>query len=65
DDADDDFSLQSSYPIGENISKNYLQELFGGFPSSGVAGSNIQDGDISDYQILGDISDDNDNYSDG
>lgn len=65
DGADDDFSLQSSYPIGENISKNYLQELFGGFPSSGVAGSNIQDGDISDYQILGDISDDNDNYSDG
>ncbi|KAI3956452.1 hypothetical protein MKX01_016865, partial [Papaver californicum] len=63
--AGDDFSLQSSYPIGENISKNYLQELFGGFPSSGVAGSNIQDGDISDYQILGDISDDNDNYSDG
>ncbi|OVA17015.1 Transcription factor IIIC [Macleaya cordata] len=66
DDNDGDFSLQSSYPIGENISKNYLQELFGSFPSSGVVNNKVQDGEISDgeYQIFEEDSDDNDNYSD-
>ncbi|KAM7520307.1 hypothetical protein LguiB_019269 [Lonicera macranthoides] len=45
---------QSSYTDRENISRNYLQDLFGSFPFSDAAGGTaFQDADISDgeYEI--------------
>ncbi|XP_010248067.1 PREDICTED: anaphase-promoting complex subunit 15-like, partial [Nelumbo nucifera] len=63
---DGDFSLQSCYTNGENISKNYLQELFGSFPSAEAGRSKGQDADISDgeYQIYEQDSGDNDDHFD-
>lgn len=58
-----DFLPESSYANQDNISKNYLQELFGSFPYNG--GSNeFQDAENSDgeYQIYDQNSDEN--YSD-
>ncbi|KAF6142370.1 hypothetical protein GIB67_023395 [Kingdonia uniflora] len=59
---DVDFSLQpSSHTSGENISKNYLQELFGSFPFTEAGNNLAQNTDCSDgeYQIF-----DNFNFSD-
>ncbi|KAF9616288.1 hypothetical protein IFM89_029064 [Coptis chinensis] len=64
--GDGDFTLNPlSYPIGENISKNYLQELFGSFPSTEAASNKDQEVEFSDaeYQIFEQDSDDNANYS--
>ncbi|KAK9288664.1 hypothetical protein L1049_017125 [Liquidambar formosana] len=58
---DDEISPQpSSYIDGENISRNYLQELFGTFPSTEAGVGKVQDADTSDgeYQIF-------EHYSDG
>ncbi|XP_058184245.1 uncharacterized protein LOC131301813 isoform X2 [Rhododendron vialii] len=56
-----------SYIDNDNISKNYLQELFGSFPFGGVDGHGLQDADNSDgeYPIYeqfseGNFSDDDD-----
>ncbi|KAI7978876.1 hypothetical protein LOK49_Contig685G00001, partial [Camellia lanceoleosa] len=68
---DENFAPQPcSYMGNENISKNYLQELFGSFPSSEVGGGHgLQDADNSDgeYQIYeqygdGNYSNEDDDY---
>ncbi|PIA40884.1 hypothetical protein AQUCO_02400147v1 [Aquilegia coerulea] len=54
------------YSVGENISKNYLQELFGSFPST-EAGRNKDpeaEGSDAEYQIFEHDSGDNNNDSD-
>ncbi|CAL5375246.1 unnamed protein product [Camellia sinensis] len=60
---DENFAPQPcSYMGNENISKNYLQELFGSFPSGEVGGGHrLQDADNSDgeYQIYEQYSDGN------
>ncbi|KAF9620904.1 hypothetical protein IFM89_015301 [Coptis chinensis] len=64
--GDGDFILNPlSYPIGENTSKNYLQKLFGSFPSTKAASNKDQEVEFSDaeYQIFEQDSDDNANYS--
>eukprot|EP00268_Persea_americana_P057617 TRINITY_DN6909_c1_g2_i9.p1 TRINITY_DN6909_c1_g2~~TRINITY_DN6909_c1_g2_i9.p1 ORF type:complete len:601 (+),score=127.53 TRINITY_DN6909_c1_g2_i9:334-2136(+) len=68
--GDDGFPLQPcSYPIGENINQDYLQQIFGilPFPKDGTSGANkgiAQDADASDgeYQIY---EQDSDDYYDG
>uniref|UniRef100_F6HB40 S1-like domain-containing protein n=1 Tax=Vitis vinifera TaxID=29760 RepID=F6HB40_VITVI len=65
---DDEDSLQSrSYLDAENISRDYLQGLFGSFSFTKAGGGEVQDADTSDgeYQIyeqdsLGEYSDDDD-----
>lgn len=57
------FLQEPSYTNEDNISKNYLQELFGSFPYNG-GNNEFQDGENSDgeYQIYDQYSDEN--YSD-
>ncbi|XP_077238387.1 uncharacterized protein LOC143879737 [Tasmannia lanceolata] len=71
-DGDDSFSLQaSSYPLGENFTKNYLKEIFGSLPfteeggNEGGSDGKLQNIDMSDgeYEIYG--QDSGDNYFDG
>ncbi|KAL2227983.1 UNVERIFIED_CONTAM: General transcription factor 3C polypeptide 5 [Sesamum indicum] len=66
-DGDRNFPLQDSYMDNENISKDYLQDLFGSFPFGAAGGDEMQDTDPQDdgYQIYeqysdGDYSDDED-----
>ncbi|KAL0345957.1 UNVERIFIED_CONTAM: hypothetical protein Sradi_4427000, partial [Sesamum radiatum] len=66
-DDDRNFPLQDSYTDNENISKDYLQDLFGSFPFGAAGGDEMQDTDLQDdgYQIYeqysdGDYSDDED-----
>ncbi|KAL6952882.1 hypothetical protein U1Q18_044076, partial [Sarracenia purpurea var. burkii] len=56
-----------SYIDNDNISKNYLQELFGSFPFGEVSGDGLQNVDNSDgeYEIYEQYSDDNDSDEDG
>ncbi|XP_021774749.1 general transcription factor 3C polypeptide 5-like isoform X2 [Chenopodium quinoa] len=63
-DGDDaDFTLQSdSYLGAENISRNYLQELFESFPSTGASNQQLDGADVGEYQIYEQDSDGN--YSD-
>ena len=63
------FPITCSDTDRENISRNYLQDLFGSFPFSDAAGGTaFQDADISDgeYEIYeqynGNYSDDDDDY---
>ncbi|KAF5187089.1 hypothetical protein FRX31_023324 [Thalictrum thalictroides] len=67
-DADDgDIPLhQIPYSAGVNISKNFLQELFGSFPSTEAGKNKDPEAECSDaeYQILEQDSGDNNNYSD-
>ncbi|KAL2922454.1 putative cytochrome P450 4e1, partial [Bienertia sinuspersici] len=55
-----DFTLQNDLGT-ENISRNYLQELFESFPSTGAPNQQL-DADIGEYQIYEQDSDEN--YSD-
>ncbi|XP_058068050.1 uncharacterized protein LOC131217218 isoform X2 [Magnolia sinica] len=68
DGGDSNFSLDpSSYPVGENISNGYLQQLFGSLPFIDGNYSDAQDANISDgeYQIYEqDSGGDSDNYND-
>ncbi|KAL3630319.1 hypothetical protein CASFOL_023303 [Castilleja foliolosa] len=64
-DKDRNSSLPDSYIIDhENISKDYLQDLFGSFPLGVTGGGEMQDADPDEggYQIYEQYSDDN--YSD-
>ncbi|XP_019104196.1 uncharacterized protein LOC104889069 isoform X2 [Beta vulgaris subsp. vulgaris] len=60
DGEDADFTLQSE-PCTESISRNYLQELFESFPSTG-ASDQLHGADVGEYQIYEQDSDGN--YSD-
>ncbi|XP_031383481.1 general transcription factor 3C polypeptide 5-like isoform X2 [Punica granatum] len=59
-----DNSLEPYYPDMENISRTYLQDLFGSFPSAEGRADEVQNEDGSDgeYQIY--EQDSEDNYSD-
>ncbi|KAI3446704.1 hypothetical protein Pfo_003369 [Paulownia fortunei] len=63
-DQDRNFPVADSYIDHENISKDYLQELFGSFPFRAAGGDELQDADPYDggYQIYEQYSDGN--YSD-
>ncbi|PSS35759.1 General transcription factor 3C polypeptide like [Actinidia chinensis var. chinensis] len=52
----------SSYTDNDNISKNYLQELFGSFPFGEVGGHGVEDAEDGEYHIYEQYSDGN--YSD-
>lgn len=60
---DADFTLQSDSYLGtENISRNYLQELFESFPSTRAPTQQLDGADVGEYQIYEQDSDGN--YSD-
>ncbi|PIN21879.1 RNA polymerase III transcription factor (TF)IIIC subunit [Handroanthus impetiginosus] len=61
-DQDMDFPLPDSYTDHDNISKDYLQELFGSFPFGAAGGDELHD-DTDPYDGGYQIYDD-DNYSD-
>nr|XP_043607064.1 general transcription factor 3C polypeptide 5-like isoform X3 [Erigeron canadensis] len=56
------FIPEPSYINQDNISKNYLQELFGSFPNNG--GSQDAENSDGEYQIYDQDSDDNDSEDD-
>ncbi|XP_074309189.1 uncharacterized protein LOC141643783 [Silene latifolia] len=66
DGADPDFSLQSCSNLGaENISKSYLQELFGSFPTAEGAPNQLHGVDSeAEYQIYEQDSDGNNSDDD-
>lgn len=62
-DEDGNFSPQShSYTDCDNISRNYLQDLFGSFPLSETGGPELQENSDGEFQIYDQYSDGN--YSD-
>ncbi|KAG9456371.1 hypothetical protein H6P81_000879 [Aristolochia fimbriata] len=68
--GDMDFSLEEgSYPVGENIPNNYLQEILGGLSftkDNNETGDELHEADMNDgvYQIYEQDSEDEDDYAD-
>ena len=56
------FPICCSDTDNDNISKNYLQELFGSFPFGEAGGHEVEDAEDGEYQIYEQYSDGN--YSD-